>query len=107
MCEYPRVVEGGSVLVVAAACPGEGPGGPFSFPELSPDGLNLFGTAEIDGERLVVASRAQASGPFSSPTSAGLPAPTPSYLQFGPTVSQSCRLFYLNFVASPSLQLAH
>lgn len=87
--------------------PGElvqGLGGPFSFPELSPDGLNLFGTAADDVERLVVASRATPSGPFSSPTSVGLPAPVAPHLQFGPTVSQTCRLYYLNFAASGNLQ---
>jgi hypothetical protein len=83
--------------------PGElvqGLGGPFSFPELSPDGLNLFGTADEDVARLVVASRAEPSGPFSFPTSVGLPAPTTSHLQFAPTVSQTCRLYYLSFAAN-------
>ena len=79
--------------------PGElvmGLGGSFRYPEISPDGLNLFGVADVDSERLVVASRSAPSGPFSSPTSAGLPAPAGSYLQFGPTLSQTCRLWYLN-----------
>jgi hypothetical protein len=87
--------------------PGElvqGLGGPSSFPELSPDGLNLFGTAVGGDERLVVASRAVPSGPFSSPTSVGLPAPAATHLQFGPTVSQACRLYYLSFAASGNLQ---
>jgi hypothetical protein len=86
--------------------PGElvqGLGGPFSFPELSPDGLSLFGIAEDGGDRLVVASRAAPSGPFSSPTSVGLPAPEATHLQFAPTVSQTCRLYYLSFAANGSL----
>jgi hypothetical protein len=80
--------------------PGElvmGLGGPFRYPEISPDGLNLFGVAGPDSGRLVVASRGAASGPFSSPTSVGLPAPAASYTQFAPTISQTCRLWYLNF----------
>jgi hypothetical protein len=79
--------------------PGElvmGLGGAFQFPEISADGLNLFGVAGTP-PRLVVASRGAASGPFSAPTSAGLPAPMGSASQFGPTTSQVCRLWYLNF----------
>jgi hypothetical protein len=33
----------------------------------------------------------------SSPASSGLPAPAASYTQFGPTVSESCRLYYVSF----------
>jgi hypothetical protein len=77
-----------------------GLGGPFSYPEISPDDLNLFGATGLGNEGLAVASRATPAGDFSAPTHDGLPAPAGGLLQFGPTVSQSCRLYYLNFGAS-------
>jgi hypothetical protein len=88
--------------------PGElvqGLGGSFSFPEISPDGLDLFGVAGPVPERLVVATRAVPSGSFSAPTSVGLPAPAADgSQQLGPTVAQRCNVWYLNFAqgASPS-----
>ncbi|HEX2871291.1 MAG TPA: hypothetical protein VHP33_08545 [Polyangiaceae bacterium] len=77
-----------------------GLGGPFSFPEISPDGLNLFGGTGLGNEGLAVASRATPAGDFSAPTHTGFPAPAGGLLQFTPTVSQDCRLYYLNFGAS-------
>jgi hypothetical protein len=76
-----------------------GLGGSFRYPEISADGLNLFGVADLDSERLVVASRATPSGPFSAPTSTGLPAPVGAARQFGPSVAQGCHLWYLNAAA--------
>lgn len=76
-----------------------GLGGPFSYPEISPDGLNLFGTTALAAEGLAVASRATPAGDFSAPTHTGFPAAAGGLLQFTPTVSQTCRLYYLNFGA--------
>ena len=94
--------------------PGElvmGLGGPLRYPEISADGLNLFGVAGPDPGRLVVATRGTPAGPFSAPTNVGLPAPAAGYTQAAPTVSQRCRLYYLNFtltnVASTIDLLAH
>jgi hypothetical protein len=83
--------------------PGElvqGVGGPFRHPEISADGLDLFGVVGPDPEHLVVATRATPAGPFSAPTNVGLPAPAASYRQFTPTVSQTCRLYYLNLAGN-------
>jgi hypothetical protein len=73
----------------------QGLGGSFRHPEISPDGLDLFGITGSDS-RLVVATRGTPEGPFSAPTNVGLPAPAANYRQFAPTVSESCRLYYLN-----------
>jgi hypothetical protein len=75
-----------------------GLGGPFSYPEISPDDLNLFGVAGVGTQTLVVASRATTpAGAFSAPTNVGLAAPAVGHLQFAPTVSQACRLYYMSF----------
>lgn len=75
----------------------EGLAGPFRYPEISSDGLNLFGVAGPSPGRLVVATRGAPSGSFSSPTSDGLPAPVGNKYQYTPTVSEACRLYYLAF----------
>lgn len=74
-----------------------GLGGPFSFPEISADDLNLFGIAGPGTQTLAVASRATPAGAFSAPTHVGLAAPAVGHLQFAPTVSQACRLYYMSF----------
>jgi hypothetical protein len=74
-----------------------GLGGPFSFPEISADDLNLFGVTGSPTGSLAVASRATPAGDFSAPTHTGLPASAAGHPQFAPTVSQACRLYYLSF----------
>jgi hypothetical protein len=76
-----------------------GLGGPFRFPEISADDLNLFGVAGPVAGSLAVASRATPADDFSAPTHVGLPAPAANYMQLAPTVSQACRLYYSNFTA--------
>jgi hypothetical protein len=84
--------------------------GPFRHPELSGDGLSLFGVVpkdpslplDIANWRLAVASRTSPSGSFSAPSFAGLPEPPDTQADYAPTVSGACESLYFTRVAYTS-----
>jgi hypothetical protein len=84
--------------------------GSFRHPELSGDGLSLFGVVakdpsqplDITNWRLAVASRTSPSGSFSAPSFAGLPEPPDTQADYAPTVSGGCASLYFTRVAYTS-----
>jgi hypothetical protein len=83
-------------------------GGVFRHPELSADGLNLFGLVSMppvppsaaETWRIAVATRQSPTGAFSPPSSAGLPFPPPGQSDYSPTVSADCSSLYFMRLAS-------
>jgi hypothetical protein len=84
---------------------------PFRQAEISRDGLSLFGIVERDDGnfvppqwRLAVATRQAPSGPFSAPTTSGLPDPTITATirsDYTPTLNGSCTALYFMRLSNP------
>jgi hypothetical protein len=76
--------------------------GVFRHPEISADGLNLFGLEPVEpvppstteNWRLVVATRQSPTGAFSQPSSAGLPVLAADQSHYSPSVNGDCGSLY-------------
>jgi hypothetical protein len=86
----------------------------FRHPEISADGLSLFGLApgapvpSIGAPTwfLVVATRPAPGATFSQPMTSGLPAAATGYSDYSPSVSGDCSSLYFTRVADPPTTFA-